>query len=98
MTTDRDRLGLSTREAGWILTLSEPRVRRLLAQGLLQWVGGPGRIDPHSVRRMIQPDPTSALRHAAVTYVLAGRVSVPAPATRNATPISITELPRLIRT
>lgn len=93
--TSVEAIGVSTREAGWLLGMSEPQVRRLLRRGRLR-LSAPGRVDPQSVRDLFVDDALLELRTAALAYVLAGRVAVPVPLTRYARPAPISDFPRFI--
>jgi hypothetical protein len=90
------KLGVSIREAGWLLGKSEPQVRRLLRAGQLELAVPPARITPASVAALFPTDEYQSLRQAAMTAILECRIKVPAPATRYARPAPITELPRLL--
>ena len=91
-----EAIGVTTREAGWLLELSEPQVRSLLRRGRLR-LSAPGCIDPETVRDLFADDDALLeLRMAALAYILAGRVTVPAPETRYAQPRPITDMPRLV--
>jgi hypothetical protein len=90
------RLGVTVREAGWLLGLSEPQVRRRLAEQKLSYVVSPNRIDVESIRAAFPRDEFLPVREAALEAVLKHRVTAPKPNTRYAQPIPITELPRLL--
>jgi hypothetical protein len=90
------RIGVSVREAGWILSRSESQVRRFLQTGRLVYAVRPTRLCADSVRALFPDDGLRPIREAALTAVAEGVVRAPAPATRYARPVPITELPRLI--
>ncbi len=89
-------IGVTVREAGWLLAKSEGQVRRLLHAGDLEYAVRPTRITSASVQAHFAQDSLLPLRVAALLAVLEGRARVPAPATRYARPLPISELPRLL--
>ncbi len=91
------RIGVSTREAGWLISRSEPQVRRLVQTGQLVYGVQPTRLCAESVRRLFPDDALRPIREAALAAVLQGRIRVPATTPRYAQPLPITELPRLLR-
>jgi hypothetical protein len=91
------KIGVSVREAGWLLSRSESRVRRLVRSGGLAYAVRPSRLCDEDVRALFADDPLRPIREAALAAVLQGRVQVPAPTPRYAKPLPITELPRLLR-
>jgi hypothetical protein len=91
------RIGVSVREAGWLLSRSESQVRRLVQAGTLVYAVCPTRLCTESVSGLFSNDALRPIREAALTAVLEGRARVPAPATRYAKPVPITELPRLLQ-
>lgn len=90
-------LGLSVREAGWLLSRTEPQIRRLIQSGRLSYAVRPTRLSTESVRALFGEDFLRPIRETALTAILQGRVRVPAPPKRYAKPRPITELPRLLR-
>jgi hypothetical protein len=90
------RIGVTIREAGWLLTRSESQVRRLVRTGELSYAVRPTRLTVESVGSRFPDDALRPLREAALTAVLEGRVRVPPPITRYARPVPITELARLL--
>lgn len=91
------RLGVTVRETAWLLSRSEPQIRRLAKADRLAYVVRPTRLCPCSVAALFSDDALRPVREAALAAVLEGRVRVPAPTTRYARPVPITELPRLLR-
>jgi hypothetical protein len=91
------RIGVSTRDAGWLISRSEPQVRRLVQVGKLVYAVQPTRLCAESVRRLFPDDALRPIREAALAAVLEGRIRVPATTPRYAKPLPITELPRLLR-
>ena len=79
-------LGLTVREAAWLLTLSEAQVRRRLASGALSWAVRPRLISVASVRASYPDDLTWGVRERALERLLAGEVAPPPVATRYARP------------
>jgi hypothetical protein len=92
------RLGVTVREAGWLLSLDEAHVRRLLGRGHLRYAVTPSHLSPESVRALLPDDQLRPLREAALDALLHGRLEVPAPATRYAAPAPITELASYLTT
>lgn len=90
-------LGVTVREAGWLLGRPEPQVRGFLRSGALTYAVTPTRIDPATVRALIPDDALRPLREAALLAILDDRVQVPAPATRYAMPVPITDLPMMLK-
>jgi hypothetical protein len=91
------RIGVSVREAGWLLSRTESQVRRLVRTGTLVYAVRPTRLCTESVRGLFNDDALRPIREAALAAVLEGRVRVPALTTRYAKPVPITEFPRLLR-
>jgi hypothetical protein len=92
------RLGVTTREAGWLLSLGEARVRRLLRHGILVHAVARTLISGASLRAYLPNDELRPVREAALNALLDGRLSVPAPPTRYARPAPITEFTRYLTT
>jgi hypothetical protein len=90
------KLGLSVREAAWLLGRSEPQVRRLLQAGVLAVAVAPARISPESLDALFPRDEYLGLREAALEAILTGHLEAPRPETRYARPAPITDLPRLL--
>lgn len=90
------RVGITIREAGWLLSRTESQVRRLIHAGRLDFAVFPTRLSAQSVRAMFADDCLRPVREAALSAVLDGRVRVPAPSTRYAPPLPVTQLPRLL--
>lgn len=90
------RVGVTIREAGWLLTRSESQVRRLVQTGKLVYAVRPTRLTVESVCGLFPDDASRPIREAALTAILDGRVRAPAPITRYARPVPITELARLL--
>jgi hypothetical protein len=90
------RIGVTIREAGWLLTRSEPQVRRLVRVGKLVFAVRPTRLTVESVSALFPDDALRPIRDAALASILQGRMRAPAPATRYARPVPITELARLL--
>lgn len=90
------RIGVSTREAGWLLSRSESQVRRLLKTGELAYAVRPTRLTVESVSTRFPDDALRPVREAALAAILQGRMRAPAPTTRYARPAPITELARLL--
>lgn len=90
------RIGLSIREAGWLLSRSESQIRRLIQAGTLAYAVQPTRLCAKGVRALFPNDHLYPVRDAALAAVLEGRVRVPVPGTRYARPLPITEFPRLL--
>ena len=88
----RSRVGLSVREAAWILGWSEPQARRRLASGQLAFAVAPGRIDPRSIERLLPEGARGELARHVLREVVAGRISAPRPVSRYARPDPITDL------
>ena len=84
------RLGVSVREAAWLLTLTETRVRRLAKRGTLRYAIPPTRISVESLRALSPQDELLPLREAALVAVLSGRARVPAAPSPDARPAPIT--------
>lgn len=91
------RIGLTIRETGWLLSLSESRVRRLVQAGRLVYAVYPTRLCVESVRSLFADDALRLIREAALAAVLEGRMRAPRPVKRYAKPVPITELYRLLR-
>lgn len=91
------RIGVTIREAGWLLTRSESQVRRLVHAGKLVYAVRPTRLCVESLRSFFPDDALRPIREAALAAVLEGRVRVLTPTTRYAKPVPITELPRLLQ-
>jgi hypothetical protein len=91
------RIGVTIREAGWLLTQSESQVRHLVQTGELVYAVRPTRLTVESVGSRFPDDALRPLREAALRAVLEGRVRVPPPIKRYGRPVPITELPRLLR-
>jgi excisionase family DNA binding protein len=91
------RIGLTIREAAWLLSRTESQVRRLIHAGRLRYTVRPTRLCGGSVRALFADDALRPIREAALTAILEGRVHVPAPSIRYARPLPITELHRLLR-
>jgi hypothetical protein len=87
------RLGVTVREAGWLFSMRESRVRRLVTAGVIRRAVAPGHLSPDGVRRLFPDDGFRPLREAALEAVLENRIYVPTPATRYARPTPITSLP-----
>ncbi|HEY8776901.1 MAG TPA: hypothetical protein VIM33_10555 [Gaiellaceae bacterium] len=64
------KIGLSVREAGWLLSKSEPQVRRLLAKGQLEYAVQLTLVDPDSIRRLFARDSSLNLRALALGRLL----------------------------
>jgi hypothetical protein len=90
------RVGVTIREAGWLLTRSESRVRRLVQKGKLVYAVRPTRLTVESVSSRFPDDALRPIREAALAAILQGRMRTPAPITRYARPVPITELARLL--
>jgi hypothetical protein len=88
---------VTIREAGWLLTRSEPQVRRLMQADKLVYAVRPTRLTVESVANLFPDDALRPIRKAALAAILQGRVRAPAPSTRYARPVPITELHRLLR-
>ena len=82
-------IGVTVREAGWILGKSEPQVRRLLASGTLEYAVIPTRVTSTSVELLLPEDALRELRRAALTAIVEGRLRAPIPESRYAKPASI---------
>ena len=91
------RIGVSIREAGWLLSRGEAQVRRAVASGKLRYAVRPTQLSAESVRAAFPDDHLRPLREAALSAVLQGRVGVPPPPSRYRGPLPITELPHLLR-
>jgi hypothetical protein len=83
------RLGVSVREAAWLLSNTETRVRRLAKRGTLDYAVAWSRITPASIRAAFPTDEFRPLREAALDAILTGRVSVPAAPSPDARPAPI---------
>jgi hypothetical protein len=92
------RLGVTTREAGWLLSQGESTIRRLVRRGLLVHAVAPTLISVASLRVCLPDDELRPLREAALDALLNGRLRVPAPPTRYARPAPITNLARYLTT
>jgi hypothetical protein len=92
------RIGLSVREAAWLLALSESQIRRRIARGELDWAVAPGRLNATRVRALFPDDEFHPLRNATIDLLLAGRLRIPPPASRYAKPGPITDLARHLNT
>ena len=77
-------LGLSVRETGWLLSRTEPQVRRLIQNGRLRYAVRPTRLSTESVRALFAEDSLRPIRETALTAILDGRLRVPAPPKRYA--------------
>jgi len=85
------------REAGFLLQVSEMKVRRLGDCGVLTLVGAERdgdaqrriRIDPESVQRALPQDGTSALRLLFLQAILDRRFTVPPPPSRWGLPVGL---------
>jgi hypothetical protein len=75
MTTTHTRIGLSVREAGWLLQKTESQIRGMLHRGELSYVVAGRKIDPASVRASL----SGAYGHLLLDVVLAGGFEVPRP-------------------
>ena len=92
------RIGVTVREAGWLLTRNEAQVRRLVQKGKLAYAVHPTRLTVESVASLFPDDDAlRPIREAALAAVLEGRCRVPTPIRRYAKPVPITELHRLLR-
>ena len=76
------KIGLSVREAGWLLQKSEGQIRGMLRRGELTYVVERRRIDPVSVRPRLGGDFLRVL----LDVVLAGEIEVPRPERRYGPP------------
>jgi hypothetical protein len=90
------RIGVTIREAGWLLSRTESQVRRLVQTGKLVYAVRPTRLSVESVSNRFPDDALRPIREAALAAILQGRVRVPAPIARYARPVPITELARLL--
>lgn len=88
----RSRVGLSVREAAWILGWSESQARRRLASGQLALAVAPSRIDPRSIEYLLPHGAQGELARHVLSELLAGRILAPRPASRYARPAPITDL------
>jgi hypothetical protein len=88
----RCRVGLSVREAAWLLGWSESQARRRLASGQLALAVAPARIDPRSIERLLPQGAHGELARHVLRELLVGRISAPRPASRYARPAPITDL------
>jgi hypothetical protein len=86
------------RETAWLLSQSETRVRRLAKRGTLRYAIPRTRISVESLRALFPKDELLPLREAALAAVISGRVRVPAPASPDSPPASITDLARYLTT
>ena len=86
------KIGLSAREAGLLLGMSDPQIRRRLAHGTLIYSVTRRKIDPESVRRLFPDDGTMRLRQLVLEWILAGELVAPAPASCYAPPVSLSDL------
>jgi hypothetical protein len=75
--------GLSVREAAFLLSMSEPQVRRRLASGALANAGAPGRVTATSVRALFE-EPSREVQECVLQRLLDDEVEVPPPETRSA--------------
>jgi hypothetical protein len=91
------RIGVTVREAGWLLTRNEAQVRRLVNKGKLAYAVRPTRLTVESVASLFPDDALRPIREAALAAVLEGRCRVPTPIRRYAGPVPITELARLLQ-
>jgi NAD(P)-dependent dehydrogenase (short-subunit alcohol dehydrogenase family) len=89
-------VGVTIREAGWLLTRSESQVRRLVQTGTLVYAVRPTRLTVESVSALFSDDALRPIREAALATILEGRLRAPAPIARYARPVPITELARLL--
>ena len=92
------RLGVSVREAAWLLSKTETRVRRLAKSGTLRYAIPPTRISSESLRALFPPDELLPLREAALVAVVSGRARVPASPSPDAPPAPITDLAHYLTT
>ena len=90
------RLGVSVREAAWLLSETETRVRRLAKSGTLRYAIPPTRISVESLRALFPQDEPLPLREAALVAVVSGRARVPASPSPDVQPAPITELARYL--
>ena len=91
------KIGVSVREAGWLLSLSESQVRRLVGANRISYAVEPTRLSAHAVSACFPNDHLRPTREAALKAILERRIHVPAPVSRYAKPAPITDLPHLIR-
>jgi hypothetical protein len=90
------RVGVTIREAGWLLSRSESQVRRLVQKGELVYAVHPKRLTVESVSGRFPDDALRPIRQAALAAIVQDRMRAPAPITRYARPVPITDLPRLL--
>jgi hypothetical protein len=83
MTTQKHtKLGLSVREAGWLLQKTESQIRGMLRRGELAYVVNARKNDPASVRRLLEGD----YARLVLDMVLSGDVAAPPSDRRYAQP------------
>jgi len=94
------RTFLTVREAAFLLQRSEMAVRRMVDAGHLRCLGGwetasgkqRRRLSPESVRQHFPNAGSGDLRRLTLAAILAGRLSVPAPAHRWGAPMPLQDL------
>ncbi len=77
MSTSYTRVGLTAREAAWVLLLSEAQVRYRLRTGVLEYALRPRLITVESVRRLFPDDPLLPVRERVLERLLRGEVEPP---------------------
>lgn len=81
-TPNNAKLGLSVSEAGWLLQKTESQIRGMLRRGDLTYVVAGRRIDPASVRRLLEGDYALLV----LDMVLTEDVTAPSPNHRYGSP------------
>ena len=77
-----EKIGLSVREAGWLLQKTESQVRRLLRRGELWYAVSERKIDPESVDGLIE----SEFSRTMMRWLLAGLLVATKPESRYGRP------------
>jgi hypothetical protein len=73
----RSRVGVSVREAAFVLGLSEAQVRHRLRTGRLDWAVRRSCVDAEVVRASFPHDATRELRELVLNRLLAGQLEAP---------------------
>jgi len=77
-------IGLSVREAAWLLTMSEQQIRYRLRTGLLEYAVRPTLVSVESIRALFADGRLREVRECVLTRLLLGEVEAPQLATRYA--------------